>query len=234
MRIARHIAAVAVASTLALAGLQVGALAADPTSDTATTAGTSTSTPSENNAGQGNGTPSENNAGQGASTPSENNAGQGNGTPSENNAGQGAGPNAEQYLDAQYKPLAVKVSAKKVVPGQPMTFEFTWTEEHRSPAYDAVNVEVHSKVYKLGSHKLDKNGKVVVKWTVPADMELGTHKVLVPEAKGRVIATFEVVKAEKKADASKLAKTGATSILGALAGLTLAGGAAVAIRRRKA
>lgn len=225
MRIAHHIAAVAVASTLALGGLQVAALA--------------DALPSNDNAGQGNSaTLSGNNAGQGngVATPSGNNAGQGNGTatPSGNNAGFDLGPDKEQYLDGQYEPLAVKVSATKVAPGQSVTFEFIWTEKDRRPAYDAVNVEVHSKVYKLGEHKLDKDGKAVVKWTVPADMELGTHKVLVPEAEGRVIATFEVVKATdvKKAASSKLAITGATGVFGALAGLSLAGVAAVAMRRR--
>lgn len=131
--------------------------------------------------------------------------------------------------------FVLSASKAKVMPGEDIVFTIT----HKSPAHKAVgaefNVEVHSKVYKLGKFKKEPNKDLKVTWKVPADMKLGAHKVLVPESNGGLVAMFEVVKPGKggkgKANA-KLAQSGATDVTALVALLGMAGAGVMIARRR--
>lgn len=203
MTIARRFAALAAMSALAMSGFAGTALAND--------SGVSPEKP----------TPS-------GTAPSDNFVG----GPAGGGGGVGlSGEEAKKWIAAELN-TSFKLAASKqqVKRGE----EIVFTVSPKADLYKAVggrfHLEVHSKVYKLGLFTKEANKDLNVTWKIPADMELGKHKVVIPESDGKLVAVFEVV--GDKAGNGKLANTGAADVTAAIALLGMAGAGAVVARRR--
>lgn len=122
----------------------------------------------------------------------------------------------------------LKVDKKKVKRGEKIVFTLSDKKGYESWVQNGL-IEVHSKVYTVGRYSKSVGKDLKVTWTVPADMELGTHKVILKVKDEQLMDTFEVV-----GDKKGLAKTGAYDVAALFALTAAAGAGAVAVRRRNA
>lgn len=96
-------------------------------------------------------------------------------------------------------------------------------------AGEKINFFVHSKVVYIGSTIADAQGNAALKWTVPADFELGKHFVTANgvDSQKTAVNEFTVVKTDKDAQ-ELLAKKKGLAKTGMTLGITFAGLAAAA------
>lgn len=131
---------------------------------------------------------------------------------------------------------SVSVSVTVITPGG--SFSFT-----TPPVFDPgelVNATIHSQVYQVGTFRANSSGAVSGTVTVPSTIAPGTHEfILTGETSGQVVSTtFQVVlpaAAAAPPSNASLPFTGAVvfPVLGAGAGLLVAGGVLLFLLRRR-